>query len=77
MPQTTPERAARWPGMDGEAIDFLQSCGYTLQRNWSWLLPEGKTMPDDREQDAIAYLIEEWDFDGWVRPGSGDPREAS
>ena len=61
--------------MDTEAINFLQSRGYKLQRNWSWLMPVGKTMPNEREEDAILYLIEEWDFDGWVRAGSGDSRE--
>jgi hypothetical protein len=70
MPQTTPDRAARWPGMDSQAIDYLQSRGYRLLRNWSWLLPEGKARPDEREEDAILYLIEEWDFDGWVTPAS-------
>ncbi len=65
MPQTTPDRAARWPGMDQEAMDFLRSRGFRLLRNWTWLAPAGHN-PDDKEKDAIMYLIEEWDFGGWV-----------
>lgn len=63
MPQTTPERAARWPGGDSEAIKHLQAAGFTLNRDWTWTKP-----PDyqstDRDIDAVVYLIEEWDFDG-------------
>lgn len=62
MPQTTPERAARWPGGDSEAILFLRSAGYALRRDWSWQSPDHA--PTDRELDAVVYLIEEWDFDG-------------
>lgn len=69
MPQTTPERAARWPGMDRQAMLFLKSRGYRLTKDWCWTHPERKE-PDEREADAIIYLIEEWDFDGLIR---GEP----
>ena len=70
-PQTSPERASRWPGMDAEAIAFLESRGYRLTRAWTWLLP------DEREADAIAYLIEEWDFGGVAIPSVAEGRPAA
>ena len=63
MPQTSPERAARWPGGDAEAIAFLNHRGYVLEHDGTWRMKKvGEA--DDREMDAIAYLIEEWDFGG-------------
>ena len=67
MPQTTHERAARWPGRDGQAMEYLEGQGYKLTRQWSWVIPEGQYEPTEREEDAILYLIQEWDFAGWVR----------
>lgn len=64
MPQTTPERAARWPGMDSEATNFLSAAGYELNRDWTWTKPTPEHVPTERERDAAIYLIEEWDFDG-------------
>ncbi len=64
MPQTTPERAARWPGMDAEAMGFLQKQGYVLRKDWLWTKPKPDHEPTERERDAILYLIEEWDFGG-------------
>lgn len=64
MPQTTPERAARWPGMDGQAMDYLEGQGYTLNKDYSWKLPGPHHEVSEKEKDAIIYLIEEWDFDG-------------
>lgn len=68
MPQTTPERAARWPGADTEAIEFLSEADYTLNRDWSWTRPNPDHVPTEREIDAIVYLMEEWDFDGLRSP---------
>jgi len=67
MPQTTPERAKRWPGMDSEAIEFLEDAGYTLRKDWAWDKPSKNHKPTERERDAVIYLIEEWDFDGIER----------
>ena len=66
MPQTTPERAARWPGMDAEAIECLEAGGWKLGRDYVWRHPDGKK-PTEREIDAVIYLIEEWDFGGWEK----------
>jgi hypothetical protein len=68
MPQTTPERAARWPGMDAEACKFLEDSGFRCSRDWEWSHPEKKKVEDltEREADAIIYLIEEWDYGGFT-----------
>lgn len=66
MPSTTPERAARWPGMDQEAMAYLKAQGYSLTRGWGWLPPSSDHVSTDREIDALRYLIEEWDFGGIV-----------
>lgn len=67
MPQTTPDRAARWPGMDQEAIHFLEIAGYKLTTYWGWNKPTPNHKPTERERDAIIYLIEEWDFAGIIK----------
>lgn len=58
MPQTTPERAARF-----EAVKHLEKAGLKLNRNWTWTKPKDYILTD-RDKDALLYLIEEWDFDG-------------
>ena len=70
MPSTTPERAARWKD-DGDAIKFLEGRGFKLNRQWNWeALASYKKLIDGSydlsfmEEDAIIYLIEEWDFGG-------------
>ncbi len=64
MPSTIPERAARWPGMDGEATAYLRAQGYQLTPDFYWLKPTPDHEPTEREADAIVYLIQEWDFGG-------------
>ncbi len=64
MPQTTPERAARWPGMDSEAIEFLKKKGFILTKDWYWRKPHIGHTITPKENDAIIYLIQEWDFGG-------------
>ncbi len=73
MPSTTPERAARWPGMDSEAMKFLEDQGYTLNRDWTWTAPKTYHNPTKRETDALLYLIQEWDFGG-LRPSGADEK---
>lgn len=63
MPQTTWARARRWRS-DDIATKFLMEHGYTLQKDWSWKLPTPDHMPSREEKDAVAYMIEEWDYDG-------------
>ena len=64
MPSTTPERRARWPGWDAEAIAFLEAAGYRCTDQWTWQLPRRGHEPTERELDAIIYLIEEFDWGG-------------
>lgn len=64
MPQSTPERRARWGVMDGKATRYLASRGWTLRRDWHWSPPQVGYEPDETERDAIIFLIEEWDFGG-------------
>lgn len=73
MPRTTPERAARWPGLDGEAIAYLQANGWVLHRDYTWSHPEDRPILP-REMDAILYLLEEWDFGG-LRISPEDPAD--
>lgn len=65
MPQTTPERAARWPGMAEEAIAYLEAQGFRLGHDWFWTHPENRQLTE-KEKDAIIYLIEEFDFGEYV-----------
>lgn len=64
MPQATDELAAEWPGMDEEAINYLQAQGYKLTRRYEWKPPTPEHEPTDREVSAIVYLMDEWDFGG-------------
>ena len=64
MPQTTPERRARWPGHDTQAIKHLEDAGYALTKDWCWIKPTPEHKPTGREEDAVTYLIQEWDFGG-------------
>lgn len=64
MPSTTPERRQRWPGHDSQAICYLQGHGFTLTPQWYWIQPTKGHKLTEKEQDAIIYLIEEWDFGG-------------
>lgn len=64
MPQTTPERAARWPGLDSQAMEFLKRKEFKLTNAWSWDKPTPDHILTDREEDAILYLMQEWDFGG-------------
>lgn len=67
MPSTTPERAARWPDYDQEAIQYLRKKGWELTHGFEWRHSEGR-IPEvgSREEDAMIYLIEEWDFGGYI-----------
>lgn len=66
MPSATPELQAKWPGMDREAMQFLEAAGYTLTPGWEWIKPNPGHPPTEREISAMQYLIDEWDFGGMV-----------
>jgi len=63
-PSTYPAQAARWPGMDTEAIAYLCSRGYKATRTFAWTKPTAEFVPNERDLDAIDYLANEWDWGG-------------
>lgn len=52
-------------------IQFLQSHGYVLRRDWHWDKPTPSHNISEDEWQCIAFLIDEWDFGG-VAP-QGEP----
>lgn len=75
MPTASDELRAEWRhgeegGGDEAAIEHLERAGYKLTRTWEWERPEGM-IPTERDASAVAYLIDEWDFGGFVsRPAA-------
>lgn len=71
MPNTTPERRARWGATAGEAEGnatcFLVAQGYKLRKDWSWDPPSPTHQPTEREIDAVVYMVEDWDYGGIAR----------
>jgi hypothetical protein len=63
MPSTTPERQARWPGGDQQALAHLKTGGWILGPDWIYRHPENRK-PTETEIDAAMYLAEEWDYGG-------------
>lgn len=61
MPQATEELRAKFPGYDAEALEVLKE-NFVVDKKWI-IHPRaaGYTMTQ-REDDAIEYLFEEWDF---------------
>lgn len=52
---------------DYTAIKFLKDKGHHLTRQWTFIHPSNFAWADlsEEEQDAIWYLVEEWDFGGY------------
>ena len=76
MPQTTPERRARWPGGDVEACEYLEGRGFWLRPDFCWRMPTPDHKFTEKDKDAIIYLIEEWDFGPAVENEEGPCRSA-
>lgn len=49
-------------GDDQIAIEYLQSQGYTLTPQWCWIKPTKGHKVTPKENEALIYLIQEWDF---------------
>lgn len=64
MPQATEELREEWHS-DGNALDFLYERGFVLLKSWEWVKPEGHELTE-KEQRAVLYLIEEWDYGGII-----------
>jgi hypothetical protein len=78
MSQAFAELYSQWEGDDDEAILHLVKRGFRLERDWTWSRPNTDFVLSDRDNSAIRYLIDEWDFDG-LRPalteqGAAGPR---
>lgn len=71
MPQADENLRQEWGGQDGigedKAEDYLKGKGYTLSRYFIWILPNPNHVPTKEELGAIGFLIDEWDYGGWVR----------
>jgi hypothetical protein len=62
-PQTNDARRQRWQS-DRQAAEYLKRQGYVLHRDWHWTLPTPEHEMTGKEEDAVLYLIEEWDWGG-------------
>lgn len=51
------------------ADELLRVRGFVTTRLFSF---QREVEPDEDERNAIAYMIEEWDYGGWVRDGEAD-----
>ena len=66
MPSASDAHRARWNGPGHEtATAFLESRGFTLSPHWTWVR---EAEPDEREWDAIDFMVCEWDYGGWQTP---------
>ena len=72
MPESTPERRATWHS-DDVAMRFLTAHGLMLDSTWCWFSHDDRRLTDD-EADAVLYLIEEWDFGGYIHNRIAKPR---
>lgn len=62
MPQATDELRAQWPGGDRQASDHLRAKGFTLKKDWTWVLPYKTYVPTQRDISAVQYMVDEWDY---------------
>lgn len=63
MPQSTPERRARWGMSEDKAEKYLLDAGYSIHR-FVMSPPSADHVITETEEDAVLYLLEEWDY-GW------------
>lgn len=47
-------------------IKFLQARGYVLLQSWEWRRPTEHHEPTVDELDCLQFLIDEWDFGGYL-----------
>lgn len=73
MSQASEEQRKIWGGEDSVGEDkaekYLADHGYILQRNWTWKLPTPDHKITEEEYGAMCFLIDEWDYGGFVREG--------
>lgn len=75
MPQATPELRELWEGPDdSKARTYLAQRGYTLTSSWEWVPPAGQEITE-RDESAVMFMIQEWDFGGIKQFSEIDPEE--
>jgi hypothetical protein len=71
MPQASEEQRKEWGGALGigedKAEEYLLSRGYKLTPGWLWILPTPEHKVTDEERGAIGFLVDEWDYGGYVK----------
>jgi len=78
MPQASEALREEWGVDPMTAQQFLTDAGYKLTRQYVWILPLGQEKPDAKQERALTFLFDEWDYGGWVpHPGpAGLPADA-
>ena len=67
MPQATDELRAKFPGWDSEALAVLDA-NFTVSSGGVIRPKALGYQPTEREDDAIDYLFQEWDYGYSPRP---------
>lgn len=75
MPQADKELRDKWGGIiwddkgnivtelgENCACAYLEARGYLLTKDYCWIKPSRKYVPTPYELEAIAFLIDEWDW---------------
>lgn len=63
---------AKWfgdPIAEAGPIQFLESHGFVLLRNWHWQKPTPSYTVSSYEMECISFLFHEWDFGGLEQEG--------
>jgi hypothetical protein len=69
MPQSSDRLRAKFADLDAAYLP-LRAAGFTFHpEDWTFTAPEGHT-PTADENDALTYLVEEWDWGGLRRDTS-------
>jgi hypothetical protein len=79
MPQASDEDREKYSKRFGDidcnhAVAELRRLGYTQTPQWEWIAPKDHK-PTDEELFWIEFLVDEWDFGGWLVPGSAPTEE--
>jgi hypothetical protein len=70
MPQSSARLCAKFPDIDA-ACDLLKSAGFVFHpEDWTFSPPTSEHALTDDEDDALTYLVEEWDWGGLRRDTS-------
>jgi hypothetical protein len=69
MSQASKELRDYWEhetSWDTQAVNYLESRGFTITPEYDWLLPPGMSKEEmtPRDWSAIEYMADEWDYGG-------------